>query len=282
MSNSSSHSVSTVWRYPVKSMLGEELNASEITTLGVLGDRAYALIDKETGQVVSAKNPKKWPDFFAYRAAYVAPPASGTLPAIWITLPTGEVVRSDQPDVDAALSKALSRPVNFRSSAPASPVLEEFCPDNEGKDNEVIRAAIAGDAPDGTFFDYSTLHILTTSTIDQLRGLYPQGRFEVRRFRPNLVIDTAGLEGFVENDWVGKTLCIGETVRLQITDPCPRCVMPTLAQGDLPKDNGIFSKGIAQNRVHVPFAGKSLPSVGVYARVVSTGIVRRGDGVTVE
>ena len=279
---SESFSVSTVWRYAVKSMMGEELNASEITQLGILGDRAFALVDQETGQVVSAKNPKKWPDFFAYRAAYVSPPEAGKVPAVWITLPTGQVISSDQPDVNTFLSASLSRPVSLQASAPESPVLEEYCPDNEGKDNEVIRAAIAGDAPAGTFFDYSTLHILTTSTIDQLRGLYPQGRFEVRRFRPNLVIDTAGLEGFVENDWVGKTIRIGESVRLQITDPCPRCVMPTLAQGDLPKDNGIFNKGIAQNRVHVPFAGKALPSIGVYARVVSAGLVRRGDSVIID
>ena len=279
---SASITVSTVWRYAVKSMLGEELNSSEITNLGILGDRAFALVDAETGQVVSAKNPKKWPDFFAYRAAYVEPPEVGKLPAVWITLPSGQVVRSDQPGLDEALSKALSRPVNFRTSAPESPILEEFCPDNAGQDNEVIKAAMAGDAPVGTFFDYSTLHLLTTSTIDHLRGLYPQGRFEVRRFRPNLVIDTAGLEGFVENDWVGKTIRIGESVRLQITDPCPRCVMPTLAQGDLPKDTDIFSKGIAANRVHVPFADKALPSVGVYARVIATGTVKRGDAVTVE
>ena len=279
---SASITVSTVWRYAVKSMMGEELNSSAITNLGILGDRAFALVDAETGQVVSAKNPKKWPDFFAYRAAYVEPPKAGKLPAVWITLPSGQVVRSDQPGLDEALSQALSRPVNFRTSAPEAPVLEEFCPDNAGQDNEVIKAAMAGDAPAGTFFDYSTLHLLTTSTIDHLRGLYPQGRFEVRRFRPNLVIDTAGLEGFVENDWVGKTIRIGESVRLQITDPCPRCVMPTLAQGDLPKDTGIFSKGIAANRVHVPFADKALPSVGVYARVVATGVVKRGDAVIVE
>ena len=279
---SASITVSTVWRYAVKSMMGEELNSSAITNLGILGDRAFALVDAETGQVVSAKNPKKWPDFFAYRAAYVAPPEAGKLPAVWITLPSGQVVRSDQPGLDDVLSQALSRPVNFRTSAPEAPVLEEFCPDNVGQDNEVIKAAMAGDAPAGTFFDYSTLHLLTTSTIDHLRGLYPQGRFEVRRFRPNLVIDTAGLEGFVENDWVGKTIRIGETVRLQITDPCPRCVMPTLAQGDLPKDTGIFSKGIAANRVHVPFADKALPSVGVYARVIATGTVKRGDAVIVE
>ena len=282
MSNSSTLSVSTVWRYPVKSMLGEELNASEITALGVLGDRAFALIDQETGQVVSAKNPKKWPDFFAYRAAYAAPPITGSLPAVWITLPSGKVVRSDQPDVDDALSQALSRSVNFQASAPQSPSLEQFWPEYEGEANEVSQEAVAGDAPVGTFFDYATLHLLTTSSIDQLRTLYPQGRFEVRRFRPNLVIDTSGEEGFVENAWVGKTIRIGESVRLQITDPCPRCVMPTLAQGDLPKDNGIFSKGISQNRVHVPFAGKALPSIGVYARVLSTGTVRRGDVVTVE
>ena len=279
---SASITVSTVWRYAVKSMMGEELNSSAITNLGILGDRAFALVDAETGQVVSAKNPKKWPDFFAYRAAYVAPPEAGKLPAVWITLPSGQVVRSDQPGLDDVLSQALSRPVNFRTSAPEAPVLEEFCPDNVGQDNEVIKAAMAGDAPAGTFFDYSTLHLLTTSTIDHLRGLYPQGRFEVRRFRPNLVIDTAGLEGFVENDWVGKTIRIGESVRLQITDPCPRCVMPTLAQGDLPKDTGIFSKGIAANRVHVPFADKALPSVGVYARVIATGTVKRGDAVIVE
>jgi uncharacterized protein YcbX len=279
---SSSLSVSTLWRYPVKSMQGEELNASEVTALGVLGDRAFALVDEESGQVVSAKNPKKWPDFFAFRAAYVAPPGSGSLPAVWISLPTGKVVRSDQPDVDTELSAALSRPVNLRSAAPESAILEQFWPEYEGEANEVSQEAVAGDAPAGSFFDYATLHLMTSSSIDQLLACYPQGRFEVRRFRPNLVIDTAGLDGFVENDWVGKTLRIGESVRLQITDPCPRCVMPTLAQGDLPKDTGIFSKGIAQNRVHVPFAGKALPSIGVYARVVSTGSIRRGDAVTVE
>jgi len=282
MSEPTSISVSTLWRYPIKSMMGEELNASAITALGLLGDRAFALVDRETGQVVSAKNPRKWPDFFAYRAAYVSPPETGALPAVWITLPSGKVVRSDQPDVDAGLSSALSRAVSLLSAAPQSPSLEQYWPEYEGQANEVSKEAVAGDAPAGTFFDYSTLHILTTSTIDQLRSLYPQGRIEVRRFRPNIVIDTDGREGFVENDWVGKTILIGDSVRLQITDPCPRCVMTTLAQGDLPRDAGVFTKGIVQNRVHVPFAGKALPSIGVYARVVSTGTVRRGDAVEIE
>ncbi|MGH8515807.1 MAG: MOSC domain-containing protein, partial [Gammaproteobacteria bacterium] len=125
------------------------------------------------------------------------------------------------------------------------------------------------------------VHVLTTATLDALRALYPEGRFESRRFRPNIVIDTGDAKGFVENDWVGKTLEIGDTLRLEVTDPCARCVMTTLAQGDLPKDLGIFRLAIAKNSVFVPFAGKALPSVGVYAKVNTAGTLRRGDSVRV-
>jgi MOSC domain-containing protein len=282
MSQPTPSTLSTVWRYPIKSMMGEELNAAAITASGVLGDRAFALIDEETGKVVSAKNPKRWPDFFSYRAAYASPPDTGDLPPIWISLPSGQMVRSDEANVDARLSAALSRAVRMGSAAPQSPSLEQYWPEYEGQENEVSQEAVAGDAPAGSFFDYAALHLLTTGTIDRLRALYPQGRFEVRRFRPNIVIDTGGQEGFVENEWVGKTVRIGATVRIQVTDPCPRCVMPTLAQGDLPKDLGILHKGIMRNKVHVPFAGKALPSIGVYARVLSPGVIRRGDSVVVE
>jgi uncharacterized protein len=282
MSATASLTVSTLWRYPVKSMIGEELNGSAVTASGVLGDRAFALMDVETGKIVSAKNPKRWPDFFVYRAAFTTPPQTGALPAVWISLPSGEVIRSDQPDIDARLSSALGWPVTLCASAPPASCLEQYWPEFEGKPNEVSEEAIAGDAPQGTFFDYACLHLLTTATIDKMRSIYPQGRIEVRRFRPNLVIDTGTLQGFVENDWVAKTLRIGDSVRLRVTDPCPRCVMPTLVQGDLPKDPALFIKAIAPNKVHVPFAGKTLPSIGVYARVLSTGQIRRGDRVQIE
>jgi uncharacterized protein YcbX len=282
MNSTQTHSVSTVWRYPVKSMMGEELNASVITSTGVLGDRAFALIDSETGKVVSAKNPKKWPDLFAYRAAYASPPSAGSLAPIWITLPCGAILRSDQSDVDGALSESLSREVTLSRAAAKAASLEQYWPELEGQDNEVSQEAVAGDAPPGTFFDYAAVHILTTATINRLRELYPQGRFEVRRFRPNIVIDTGDEKGFVENEWVDKTLRLGDEVRLKITDPCPRCVMPTLAQGDLPKDLGILHHGIVHNKVYVPFAGKPLPSIGVYARVIASGVVRRGDPIAFE
>jgi len=124
--------------------------------------------------------------------------------------------------------------------------------------------------PAGTFFDIAVVHLLTTATINHLRALYPQGRFEVRRFRPNIVVSTGGEDtGFAENDWIGRTVAIGGNVRLAITEPCPRCVMVTLPQGDLPKDSGILRTAAQHNAVNV----------GVYASVVSGGTIRRGDPV---
>jgi len=277
----SAFNIATIWRYPIKSMMGEELNASVITALGVLGDRAFALVDEETGKIVSAKNPQKWPSFFYYRAAYATAPSATNLPPIWITLPDGALVRSDDPQRDQALSAALKRKVTLHNSAPEKPTLEQFWPEYAGQSNEVSQEAVASDAPKGTFFDYATLHLLTTSSLDKLNKLYPEGRFEARRFRPNIVVDTGKLEGFVENDWVGKTVQIGDSVKLAITDPCPRCIMPTLAQGDLPRDLGVMNKGIMQNRIEVPFAGKPLPSIGVYARVITGGAIKHGDVLSV-
>lgn len=281
MTNKSAITVSTLWRYPVKSMMGEELNGTHITMGGVLGDRSYALIDTATNNVISAKNPKKWPNIFAFRAAYTAPLDAGTQ-SVWINLPDGSVLRSDQADVNEKLSAALGSSVKLATQAPEAATLEQYWPEFDGEANEISSEAVAGDAPQGSFFDYAAVHLLTTSSIAAMQKLYPEGRFEVRRFRPNIMVDTSGLEGFVENDWVGKTIRLGDTLRLRISDPCPRCVMPTLAQGDLPADSGILKHAVAKNRPLVPFAGKELPSVGVYAQVVTAGWVKRGDTITIE
>jgi len=124
---------------------------------------------------------------------------------------------------------------------------------------------------EGTFFDLAIIHILTTSTIDALRAAYPHGRFEARRFRPNIIIDT-GTQGFAENAWIGHTIQIGDEVRLEVTGPCPRCVMTTLPQSDLPRDIGILKTAVQQNEAHV----------GVYANVVRNGTIKQGDKVTIE
>jgi len=263
--------VAALWRYPVKSMMGEEINSCEFTPRGLYGDRAYALSDTSSGKIASAKNPSKWPNLFKFRASYVAPPQSDlSLPAARIMLPTGDTILSDQPDADAVLSRELGRPVTILSSAPEHAELEEYWPDME---ELTLKDTVTDEAlPPGTFFDLAILHILTTSTIESLRALYPEGRFEVRRFRPNIVIDTGGAEaGFTESDWIGKEISFGDTV-LKITGPCPRCVMTTLPQYDLPKDPGILRTAAKHNQAHV----------GVYASVVKSGRASIGDSITLE
>ena len=265
-------SVVSLWRYPVKSMMGEELNAAEVTERGLLGDRAYALIDAATGKVASAKNPRKWATLFDFRAAYVEPPrGGGKLPPVRITLPDGATVASGGEDVDRLLSAALGRDVVLQTTAPETPKLEEYWPDLEGLAHRetVTEEGMAQES----FFDAAIIHLLTTATIEELRALYPQGRFEVRRFRPNIVVrsDTDD-KGFAENAWVGRTLAIGEAVRLSISAPCPRCVMTTLPQGDLPKDVGILRAAAQHNHANV----------GVYAKVASGGTIGRGDSAWLE
>jgi uncharacterized protein YcbX len=132
--------------------------------------------------------------------------------------------------------------------------------------------------PSKTFFDIAVIHILTTSTINRLRELYPKGRFEVRRFRPNIVVEPAASKekdkknDFIENSWVGKKMITGKDVVLNITAPCTRCVMITLPQADLPSDLGILSTVAKYNEVHA----------GVYASVEHGGTIRRGDTVQIE
>jgi uncharacterized protein len=268
-------SVVGLWRYPVKSMMGEELNAAEVTDRGLVGDRQFAVVDASTGKVAGAKNPRKWGNFFDFRAAYVEPPErESKLPAVRLTLPDGTVVTSEQPDLAQVLSRALGREVAFAEAEHHGEALgvqaEEYWPDMEGLEHR--DTVTEWELPAGTFFDLAVVHLLTTATIERLRAVYPQGRFEVRRFRPNVVVATApDQQGFVENDWIGRTLAIGDEVRLRITGPCPRCVMTTLPQGDLPKDAGILRTAAQNNEANV----------GVYADVVQGGTVRRGDGVTV-
>ncbi len=103
-------SVVALWRYPVKSMLGEELNAAEVTERGLVGDRQFAVVDRETGKIAGAKNPRKWGNFFDFRAAYAEPPRAGSaLPEVRVTLPDGSHATSEQPDLEQTLSQALGR-----------------------------------------------------------------------------------------------------------------------------------------------------------------------------
>ena len=279
-----SGTVLSLWRYPVKSMMGEELSEAYVQGQGVLGDRAYALLDSETGKAASAKNPGKWPTLFNFHATFLERLRGAKMPPVEITLPNGATVTSEQPGIDEILSTALNRKValamadkgqvaGVQSPMPAewTGQAEEYWPDIDGRDHKDTVTDFT--LPAGTFFDGATMHLVTTATLERLRELYPQGRFEAPRFRPNVVVATAaGEKGFVEQAWISHTVAIGNQVRLRITGPCARCVMTTLAQGDLPKDSGILRTAVQHSHGHV----------GVYAAVVQGGTISPGDRVRLD
>ena len=276
--------IASLWRYPVKSMRGEEVPAAALTEYGLLGDRAYALIDSTDGKVATAKNPGKWPTLFAFRATFPDQPNSGAaLPAVRITLPDGSTLSSTAGDCHQILSRALNREVTLAAAergrvtglqAPLPATwtgqAEEYWPDMEGLDHRDTITDFA--LPTGTFFDGATVHLLTTATLIRLHEAYSPGHFEAPRFRPNIIVDVpAGERGFVEQTWIGHTVTIGADVRLKITGSCGRCVMTTLAQDDLLKDSGILRTAVRENQGYV----------GVYATVLQGGTIKRGDRVTV-
>lgn len=276
--------VAELWRYPVKSMRGERLTIARMSERGIAGDRTYALRDPHTGKVASAKHPRLWGRLLDCEARINLP--SG---AVRITLPDGQQVTAGEDNAVAALGALLGRAVHLTPIAPEAPKIERYWPDVDGLAlrDTVTSGAIGQGAPEGTFFDYAPLHILTTASLAALAAVYPPGQIDFRRFRPNLVIATPPqVEGFAENAWVGGTLLLGE-VRLRVTNPVPRCVVPTLAQDDLGADNleadiGILRAIAAANRPAVPaLGGARVPCLGVYATVERGGAVRVGDAVQV-
>jgi uncharacterized protein YcbX len=274
--------VADIWRYPVKSMQGETLEASEVIETGLLGDRAFALLDIETGKVASAKSPRMWPNLLDFSVSFVEPPSVGKpLPAVRIETPDGETVSTADPDVDEILSLAVGRTVRLVSSNPPGGVFEQYVPPVEGADAEgsdFYREAPNDVFGTGSLYDAAPLHLFTTATVERLHQLYPEGRFDVRRFRPNVVIGTDDIEPqFVENDWLKSRLLIGEA-GIRVTIPTMRCVMTTRPQRDLPQDLGILRTAAKHNRLDVLTLG-TFPCVGVYCLVFRPGSIRVGDVV---
>ncbi|GKV64464.1 MULTISPECIES: MOSC domain-containing protein [unclassified Sporosarcina] len=259
--------LASLWRYPVKSMMGEEMNACEITEKGVRGDRGYGVVDAETGRLANAKNPKKWPEMFYYRAAFTDPAIAAS---VRITLPTGETVLSTDEDVNRRLSESFGRDVHLAVPTGLDIEFEGYIPEGI-EELENPGTVFSRTSPNETFFDIAMVHLITTSTIDKLRELAPESRIEPRRFRPNLILDTPDAEGFIEEEWVGKTLWIGDEVQLRILQPTKRCVMTTLPQGDLPRDPNVLRTLARQND----------GNFGVYAEVIQPGRVQIGDLIRV-
>ena len=225
-------------------MMGESLDAAEMTERGIVGDRAYALIDIATGRAASAK---QFPELFGCRAAFVEPPRKrAPVPPVQIVLPGGVLVRSDSQNVNQIVSQHLGR---------------EF---------------VLSQAPIDPYFDAYPVSVLTTSTLNVLSEARPESRFDARRFRMNVILDTAE-PGFIENDWPGLELRIGDEIRLKVIKRDSRCVMTTLPQDDLPYDPEILKTLARHNRI---LDGDGLyPCAGVYAEVLASGTIAKGDRI---
>ncbi|MGA7954361.1 MAG: MOSC N-terminal beta barrel domain-containing protein [Gloeobacterales cyanobacterium] len=265
-------SISSLWRYPIKSMLGEELESTEVTSQGLLGDRAYALLDRDSGKIASAKNPKKWAKLLDFQATFTKPLSNREfLPPVKVVLPDGNSITNEAPEASNVLSSVLGREVQLLASAPAAASLEQYWPSVEGTAHQEAVTQLY--MPPGTFFDSCSIHAITTATLTRLQELYPEGQFEPCRFRPNLVIESPSREGaFLENDWVGGILAIGEEVRLSISTVCPRCVVTTLAQSGLPNDLNILRTTARYNNV----------IAGIRTSVLQGGRIRRNDSIWLE
>lgn len=289
--------VTSLHRFPVKSMLGEDLDVAEVGPAGLPGDRAYAVVDADDETVASAKQPRKWAGLLGMRATFDGTPAIGAAPPpVVITLADGQTVRSDDAGVDEVLSGALGRAVRLVVRPPAQARFEELWPDIDGlaparfiagtttsheDDEPVSTIGLAAFAPAGTFFDLATVHLLSTATLARLAGAAPDSDFDHRRYRPNLVLDVAGAS-FAEDGWVGTDLALGDQAVLTVTMPTMRCVMTTLAQtgprGGLAEDRDTLRTIARENRRAIEGMG-TWACAGVYADVAAAGVVRIGDPV---
>ena len=267
--------VAELWRYPVKSMLGERRNQIAITPRGALGDRAWALRETATARIASAK---RFPQLLAFHARYEVEPTFAAPGRIEISLPDGRTIRPDDPDASAIVSGVLGHSVRLENH-----------PANDEKTG-IDRDTVFGDVPvnqmkaewtpesmpdyfqlmTGTFFEIGAVFILASGSVDHLREL--QGgtaKIDRRRFRPNIYIESeAEWGGFVEDSWLGGALNIG-AVTVDSFQPTVWCVTSTLAQQDLPRDLSILRTAAQHHR----------GCLGVYATVTRSGLLQVGDTV---
>lgn len=276
-----------LWRYPVKSMGGEQVAESRLTAGGLPGDRAWAVRDEMAGEI---RGGKKLPALMQCTARFLAEPAPGTSSEAEILFPDGTVRRTSAEDVSSALTALVGRAVtlcplrpaddldHYRRGQPDSPdMLEELrgifgreegepLPDLSVFPPEVLEFT----SPLGTYFDAFPLHLLTTASLDTLGAAAPGSDFDRRRFRPNLLVDTApaALAGLPEASWSGRHLRIGSAL-LQCVMPTVRCSMTIQPQPGLPRDPAVLRAVVREGD----------QNVGAYAVVVEAGAVRAGDDV---
>lgn len=272
--------VSALARYPVKSMLGEQLDELDFTERGAAGDRAYALRELVTGQIASAK---KFPRLFEFRAACDSPPAPGRAAPVTIELPGGRMIHAEDADASELISAALGRKVSLERAATARDELAGIDPATLLGDvpvEKVFPGLSAAMMPDHfalakeSFFDSAVMHVIAGGTLRHMAKLAaPGSAFDPRRFRPAIFVDTGERDdAFIEDEWLGGTLEVGDSVRIVAMRPALRCVMTTHPQEDLPRDYAILRTAAFHHRANV----------GVFGSIGAAGRVRLGDPVRLD
>ncbi|MHC9291804.1 MOSC domain-containing protein [Mycobacterium sp. LTG2003] len=261
--------VGSLYRYPVKSMLGESMDALFVDARGVDGDRRLALIDESSGRVASAKQARLWRGLLSCGAVT----ENG---GVRIQLPDGRTTTTDDDDAEVLLSQFLGRSVRLSHSRADGASIERAEPDqvlDKGVEAEVDAPILelAQATPGDSFVDLAPVHAITTATLERI-GV------EAARYRPNLVIATPpGYPAYAENEWTDQVISVGAT-RLRAMGPTPRCVIPTLEHGQLPRAPHALRTPAAENRVDT-FGLGPLPCAGTYLEVLSEGTMQIGDPV---
>jgi len=269
--------VKALWRYPVKSMLGEQLNELHITSGGVTGDRAWALRDLENKRIASAK---KFVGLLKLRAQYDGTPTNEALPPVKITLPDGRAIHAEDANASEVISEALGHGFHLENSPSRTGERAGIDPKTIFADNpvgNVIPGLKADQMPDyfglhkGTYLDSASFHLIATGTLAHMRGLTEGASdFDYRRFRANMLIDTGeDASGWVEDQWTGGVLEIGATVKITSIQPALRCVMTTHAQQDLPRDLAILRTTVQRHQANL----------GAFTSIEGNGEVHLGDAV---
>jgi uncharacterized protein YcbX len=275
--------VAGLWRYAVKSMQGERLPGVRLTRRGIPGDRGWAVFDEQRGGISGAK---RMPGLRNCRSAYDVEPEEGEAPPIaTIRFPDGTMMPADAPDANARLSAFVGRPVTLRSLEPhgddapritmasETPEMARALMGLAPGEPEADMAGLSGERlarlRQGNFFDAYPLHVLTTTTLRTLAAIAPTSLWDLRRFRPNVLLELDQAQGHPELAWVGRRLRIGSAV-IEVAMGCPRCVMATQAVDELPLDPGIMRTLVRESK----------HNAGIYASIAEPGETREGDEVT--
>ncbi len=248
-------SVQACWRFPVKSLQGHEVQQIEVGESGVVGDRQWGFMDTTTNKLMSAKR------------------FSALLGAVGhedhVELPGGQTVRLNDPEAAATLSSWLGTDLTVVRPNDVADAAYQMTFDPPNDDAEYVDIP----TPTGTFLDLAAVHIVSTATLAHCRAQRPELDWDVRRFRPNILVELDdAAAGFTEDQWVGRRLQVGDAV-LQVLMPTVRCAMPLRAQpGGLARQPSMFgamSELNTDNPNHL----------GIYLDVVQPGAVRAGNPV---